>query len=153
KIPGLILKQMYTLGSLHNVEDGVRFSLKNRLANATLTRLREIKFDGRPVPLGSITLFLKDGVIPAADVSEEQALAFPLAQIVHVEARGDNLAKGPHEIAIEFDATPFGNLSFKVKDTITDEQVKRTSVPLDKENNYTAKIVEARQRFVEEYTG
>ena len=34
KIPGLILKQMYTLGSLHNTEDGVRFSLKNRLSNA-----------------------------------------------------------------------------------------------------------------------
>ena len=39
KIPALILKQMYTLGSLENVEDGVRFSLKNRLSNATVTRL------------------------------------------------------------------------------------------------------------------
>ena len=47
KIPGLILKQMYTLGSLENVEDGVRFSLKNRLSNATVTRLTEV-FDVRP---------------------------------------------------------------------------------------------------------
>jgi hydroxymethylglutaryl-CoA reductase (NADPH) len=50
KIPSLILKQMYTLGSLENVADGVRFSLKNRLSNATVTRLAEIRIDGNPVP-------------------------------------------------------------------------------------------------------
>ena len=50
KIPSLILKQMYTLGSLENVEDGVRFSLKNRLSNATVTRVAKLRIDGKAVP-------------------------------------------------------------------------------------------------------
>ena len=57
-IPGLVLKQMYTTGSLENVEDGVRFSLKNRLSNATLTKLNEVRIDGRAVPLDRLTLEL-----------------------------------------------------------------------------------------------
>src|SRR5436853_7524179 len=48
KIPGLILKQMYTLGSLENVADGVQFSLKNRLSNATVPGLSEVRLDGKP---------------------------------------------------------------------------------------------------------
>ena len=68
KIPGLILKQMYTLGSLQNVDEGVRFSLKNRLADATLTRLRQIKINGRAVPIEGLTLHLADGPIAATAI-------------------------------------------------------------------------------------
>ncbi|HXU29850.1 MAG TPA: hydroxymethylglutaryl-CoA reductase, partial [Thermoanaerobaculia bacterium] len=153
KIPGLILKQMYTLGSLQNVEDGVRFSLKNRLADATLTKLRQIKINGKAVPIEGLTLHLADEVIPAAAIGPEKTIPFPLARIVHIEARVDTLPKGQHEIEIEFDATPFGNLAFKVKDAIADEKPKRATVPLDKENNFTPAIVKARQKFVEEYAG
>ena len=60
-IPGLVLKQMYTMGSLENVEDGVRFSLKTRLSNATLTTLGEVRIDGQPVPLDRLTLELNGG--------------------------------------------------------------------------------------------
>src|SRR6185295_8795223 len=153
KIPGLILKQMYTLGSLQNVDDGVRFSLKNRLADATLTRLRQIKINGRAVPIEGLTLHLADGPVAAIAIGPERTIPFPLARIVHIEARVDALAKGQHEIEIEFDATPFGNLAFKVKDAIADEKPKRATVPLDKENNFTPAIVKARQKFVEEYAG
>ena len=34
-IPSMILKQLYTFGSLKNLPDGVKFSLKNRLSDAT----------------------------------------------------------------------------------------------------------------------
>lgn len=153
KIPGLILKQMYTLGSLQNVDDGVRFSLKNRLADATLTRLRQIKVNGRAVPLEGLTLHLADGPVAATAIGPDRTIPFPLARIVQIEARHDALPKGQHEIEIEFDATPFGNLSFKVKDAIAEEKVKRSTVPLDKENNFSPAIVKARQKFVEEYAG
>ncbi|HYX22609.1 MAG TPA: hydroxymethylglutaryl-CoA reductase [Thermoanaerobaculia bacterium] len=152
KIPGLILKQMYTLGSLENVEDGVRFSLKNRLSNATVTGLSEVRIDGRPVPLDRLSLEIKGGRVAASSVTATSAIAFPLAQVVTLHARGDQLEKGQHEISIAFDSTPFGALSFKVKDAIS-EKVKRTAVPHDKENDYNPEIVRARQKFVEEYTG
>ena len=35
-IPTLLLKKLYTLGSLTNVERGVRFGIKNRLSNAEI---------------------------------------------------------------------------------------------------------------------
>ena len=51
KIPSLILKQLYTFGSLENEGDGVRFSLKNRLSDSVLTKVYEIRIDGEALPL------------------------------------------------------------------------------------------------------
>jgi hydroxymethylglutaryl-CoA reductase (NADPH) len=152
KIPGLILKQMYTLGSLENVADGVQFSLKNRLSNATVTGLSEVRIDGKPVPLDRLTLEINGDRVAASSVSPTSAIAFPLARVVTIHARGDQLEKGQHEISIAFDSTPFGSLSFKVKDAIS-EKVKRTAVPHDKDNDYSPEIIRARQKFVEEYAG
>jgi hydroxymethylglutaryl-CoA reductase (NADPH) len=153
KIPALILKQMYTLGSLENVADGVRFSLKNRLSDATLTRLAEVRIDGRPVPLSQLTLRLNGDSVLGSDIGPARSVPFPLAKVVEVHAQVEPLPKGPHEISLAFDTKPFGALSFKVKDAIAEERVKRTTVPYNKEDNYSPGIVAARQRFVEEYTG
>src|SRR5687767_3938972 len=112
KIPALILKQMYTLGSLENVEDGVRFSLKNRLSNATLTRLQEVRINGQAVPLDRLTLELNGDHVAAASVGPHNAVAFPLAKVVQIHARTDQLPKGQHEISLSFETSPFGSLSF-----------------------------------------
>ena len=45
RIPGMILRRLYTNGSLQNVDGGVRFEVKNRLSDATLTRISEIKIN------------------------------------------------------------------------------------------------------------
>ena len=152
KIPGLILKQMYTLGSLENTEDGVRFSLKNRLSNATVTRLQEVRINGKAVPVDRLTLEIGGDRIAGPEITPTSALAFPLAKVVNIHARTEQLEKGQHEIALAFDTTPFGSLSFKVKDAIA-EKVKRTGVPHDKDNDYSPEIIKARQKFIEEYTG
>jgi hydroxymethylglutaryl-CoA reductase (NADPH) len=152
KIPSLILKQMYTLGSLENAEDGVRFSLKNRLSNATLTRLTEVRIDGQAVPLDRLTLEMDGDRVAGSAIGPTKAMAFPLAKVVRVHALTDQLPKGQHEISIAFETTPFGSLAFKVKDAIA-ERVKRTAVPHDKDNDTTPEIIKARQQFVEEYTG
>jgi hydroxymethylglutaryl-CoA reductase (NADPH) len=152
KIPGLILKQMYTLGSLENVEDGVQFSLKNRLSNATVVGLTEVRINGQVVPLDRVTLEMNGERVAASAITSTSAIAFPLARTVTIHSRGDQLEKGQHEITLGFEATPFGALSFKVKDSIS-EKVKRTSVPHDKDNDYSPEIVRARQKFVEDYAG
>ena len=56
RIPSLVLKQLYTFGSLKNVPGGVKFSLKNRLSDATLTAVTGVKFDGNEVPLSGVTM-------------------------------------------------------------------------------------------------
>src|SRR3982074_2813438 len=98
KIPGLILKQMYTLGSLENVEDGVQFSLKNRLSNATVVGLSEVRINGRVVPLDRVTLGMNGERGPPSSIPPPSAIAFPLARTVPIHSRGDQLVKGQHEI-------------------------------------------------------
>jgi hydroxymethylglutaryl-CoA reductase (NADPH) len=154
KIPALILKQMYTFGSLANGPDGVHFTLKNRLADATLTSLTEIRINGARVPLDRLSLGLGSAPpIAAAAITPESAIQFPLRETVRVHARMEPLARGTHEIALAFEARPFGSLAFKVTDAIADEAPRRTAVPYDKDNNFTPEIVAERQRFVEAYTG
>jgi hydroxymethylglutaryl-CoA reductase (NADPH) len=153
KIPSLILKQLYTLGSLENFEDGVRFALKNRLSDATVTRIAEVRVDGREVPPSRLTLDFDGQSLPAAQVTAANAVPFPLSRVVRIRAGIDPLPKGPHEIALAFEAQPFGALAFKVKDAIAEEPAKRTTVPYSKDDNYSREIVAQRQRFVEEYAG
>jgi hydroxymethylglutaryl-CoA reductase (NADPH) len=154
KIPSLILKQMYTLGSLMNAPDGVHFSLKNRLADATLTQLSEVRINGNQVPLDRLSLGFDDGPrLAATAVGPDSVLEFPLRRVVRIHARVDPLPRGTHEIALAFEAKPFGVLSFKVTDAIAEEAPRRAHVPYDKEHNHTPEIVEERQRFVEQATG
>ena len=63
KIPTLVLKQLYTHGSLENTPDGVIFGLKNRLSDSVFTGILEIKVDKRAVPLDQLVLMdhLKHG--------------------------------------------------------------------------------------------
>jgi hydroxymethylglutaryl-CoA reductase (NADPH) len=154
RVPSLILKQLYTFGSLENVPGGVRFALKNRLSDATLTRLVGITINDEEIPLDHLALDLGDGkLIPGAGVSAGAPIAFPLRKTVLINARDAKLGVGKHEITIAFEAEPFGSLSFTVKDSIAEIKHTRVSVPADKENNQTPEIIAARQRFVEEFTG
>ena len=103
KIPSLILKQMYTFGSLKNTEHGIQFGLKNRLADATVTGLVEIAIDGRALPLDRVVLDFGGGERrKAADIDAQRPVQFPLRKAVTVEAPCEPLAKGDHEVVIEF---------------------------------------------------
>jgi hydroxymethylglutaryl-CoA reductase (NADPH) len=153
KIPALLLKQLYTFGSLENESGGVRFALKNRLSNATLQSVRKVSIDGEAVPLDHLIFELDGRQIGAGEITAKNALGFPLGQTMLVHGRVSVLAQGKHEIGLEFETDPFGKLSFKVEDAIAEEKVERVTVPCHKEDNYNPEIVRERQRFIEEYTG
>lgn len=154
KIPSLVLKQLYTLGSLENGDDGVVFGLKNRLSDAILTGIEEIVIDDRPVSLETVQLDAGNGDRrPAADVTAEAPVAFPLAKQMHVMVRGSRLELGKHTIAISFRTTPFGQMSFKVKDSIRERKETRVTVPCDKEDNFNPDVIRRRQQFISQFTG
>jgi len=153
KIPSLVLKQLYTFGSLENVKDGVRFSLKNRLSDAVLTCMLRLSVDGSDVPLDDIQFRLSSGdVLDPAGVTPDTPISFPLAKTLEVLWKGAKLDLGKHVLEIEFEASPFGALKFKVKDAIRAVKEKRIVVPTDKEDDYTREIIAKRQEFVKEYT-
>jgi hydroxymethylglutaryl-CoA reductase (NADPH) len=153
KIPSLVLKQLYTFGSLENTGEGVACSLKNRLSDATLTRLVGLSVDGRKFAAGDVILDFDGTRVRGSEVSADKPVGFPLRRVVRLSVPGEPLAEGQHEIGFEFEARPFGNLSFKVKDTITDEPVKRTTIPYDKDDDYTPDVIARRQAFVADYAG
>ncbi|HSM50159.1 MAG TPA: hydroxymethylglutaryl-CoA reductase, partial [Thermoanaerobaculia bacterium] len=155
KIPSLILKQLYTFGSLANTPEGVRFAVKNRLSDASLTALRSVAIDGVEVGAERLSLETAGGErLPARGVLAESPLDFPLREVLQIHVAGVGpLAQGSHEVAVSFAATPFGDLELKVSDAIASEPPRRVAVPLDKEDNYSPEIVAERQRFAEAVTG
>jgi len=155
KIPSLILRQLYTNGSLENTADGVRFSLKNRLSDATLTRISGLRIDGDELPLDRFSLVTDDGQrSAAAAVSPQDVIDFPLRKVVSLEGSGiGELALGKHKIELTFETRPFGKLKLKVADAIAETKVELTAVPYDKESNYTPEIVRTRREFVKEFSG
>lgn len=154
KIPSLILKQLYNLGSLESLDHGVRFDLKNRLSDAILTGVLEISIDGHVLPIKDLHIELGDGqVVPATAVTADSPVAFPLGKHMAVFWKGGSLDLGSHSVEISVKTTPFGTLSFKVKDAVREHKEKRIAVPYDKEDNYSPEIIATRQRFIEEYAG
>jgi len=152
KIPSLILRQLYNFGSLENVPGGVRFALKNRLSDATLTGVSGLKIDGLELALDGVTLELGDGeTVAATAVSEQNPIPFPLRKIVHVQAADGSLSMGKHKIAIGFSTQPFGQLDLKVDDSISEDKVARVTVPYDKDNDYGDPAIKRRQEFVQSY--
>ena len=154
KIPALILKQLYTFGSLKSAAEGSHFSLKNRLSDARLLALESVVIDGKEVDLARVKLDIGGGrKIPAAEIQPSDPIPFPLAKVVQMWCTGIRLEHGKHEIRLSFQAEPFGKLSFKVTDAIREGRPDMVKVPCDHENNYSAEMVRKRQEFVKSVTG
>ena len=89
KIPSLILKQLYTFGSLENTAAGVRFAVKNRLSDAALVGVKRIAIDGQEVPVDRIHFELTSGErVAASTLGEGKPLAFALRQVIYVALAG-----------------------------------------------------------------
>jgi hydroxymethylglutaryl-CoA reductase (NADPH) len=152
-VPRLLLKQLYTFGSLRNGDDGVRFTIKNRLSDAQFTGLRSVAVGGRRVPLEAVRIELADGQARrAAEVSKAAPIGFPLrASFDVVLDVPEPLPAGRHPIEVEFDSTPFGKLTLEVEDSIQTARPRRPKMPRSAEDDYASGVVAERQRFVEEF--
>ena len=153
-IPSMLLRQLYTYASLENVGNGVRFTLKNRLSDATILKMNGIKINGEDIDLQKITLMLGDGNdIAATAVDSDNPLDFALRQIILVHIEGlDQLDYGKHTLEISVEADPFGTLAFDVEDAIQPED-DLIRIPRNKEDNYSEASIKARQKFVQEFSG
>jgi len=153
KIPSLVLKQLYTHGSLENTPEGVVFGLKNRLSDAVVTAIEEVAVDGASVPLDSLQFTLGDSIISPSEVTVDNPIDFPLAKIMAVAWKGKTLEVGKHKVAIRFNSTPFGRLAFSVEDSIREKKEERIKVPYDREDDYSSEIIERRQGFARSLSG
>ena len=118
-IPSLLLKKLYTLGSLKNTAGGVQFAIKNRLSDAEIVGVTGIAINGDPVALERVLFDLGDGIeLPVSQVDAAHPAPFPLRSAVTIQTGAPHLAKGKHQIEISVETRPFGKLQFKVEDAI-----------------------------------
>lgn len=153
KIPALILKQLYSFGSLENRPDGIAFELKNRLSDAQVIGVSRLALNDEELSLDCVSMVVDETTLKPAEISADNPVAFPLRQTVEVHCAGHaELGDGKHSIELEVQTDNFGQLKLKVKDAIAAKD-DRVRVPYDKHDNYSDAIIKARQRFVEDYSG
>jgi hydroxymethylglutaryl-CoA reductase (NADPH) len=154
-IPQLLLRQLYTFGSLANSAEGALFSLKNRLTDVTLTRIVRVRIGSLEIPAARLQVELGDGRWRGAtEVTPERPEEFPLKKVAHLRVPGERIADGTYEIEIAIEVKGIGALSIKVKDHVAGQpREKPRSVPYSKEDNYSPAVIAERQRFIEEVSG
>jgi hydroxymethylglutaryl-CoA reductase (NADPH) len=155
-VPSLLLRKLYTAGSLTNDDGGFHFRLKNRLSDATLTKIVGARVDGSEIPLDSLVLSLGDhGVLRAKDVTADRPAPFGLRQVAEIRALTAPLCQGPHEIQVRVETRPFGSLEISAKDAIPAPGDRDPGLPYDRsgEQDYGAGLIAARRRFVEKFAG
>lgn len=153
-IPSLLLKQLYTFGSLENLDTGVKFSIKNRLSDARLVDLISLKIDGQEVPEQAVLLHLDDGRTLTPDqVTAADPLNFPLRGTMDLELEIDPLVEGVHKIEINFESKPFGRLKLKVEDAISEQDDHLVRIPRNRIDDYSADVIQQRREFVRRFAG
>jgi hydroxymethylglutaryl-CoA reductase (NADPH) len=151
-VPQLILKQLYTNGSLQNLDSGVRFSLKNRLADARLTEIEEVSIDDITVSPDDVAILLEDGPGFSVEDVKQKPIEFPLKTILHVFISHMSLSTEKHKIKITFHADPFGRLTLKTADSIAADTTHITRIPRSSDDDYSESIIRQRQQFIEKYS-
>jgi hydroxymethylglutaryl-CoA reductase (NADPH) len=153
-VPSMLLRQLYTFGSLQNTDRGVQFSIKNRLSDAQLTGVRGIRIDGKEIPASDIRLVAEGGQeFEVSAISANTPVQFPLRQVVNIVAKHAPLGTGKHEVEISFDSKPFGKLKFSVQDAIQERREDGKKIPRDSEDDYSEGAIRQRQEFVAQFTG
>ncbi len=153
-VPSLLLKQLYTFGSLKNTDTGISFSLKNRLSDATLVGVVGLSVAGKERHLADMTIHMSDGTqIDPSAVSPAYPINFPLRESLEITVNMEQLPDGKHKIELHFEAKPFGKLKLKVEGSISTHDEKRVVIPRSRKDDYDEEIIRLRQRFAEDFTG
>lgn len=152
-VPQLILRQLYTNGSLMNNENHVEFSLKNRLADARLLAVHQICIDGEKINNDDITICTQEGGEIRLKDLRASGVDFPLREVIILKISGLWLPEEKHKIKIKFKAEPFGDLVLKVEDSIAADTAHITRIPRDAQDDYSDNIIAQRQAFIQEYSG
>jgi hydroxymethylglutaryl-CoA reductase (NADPH) len=153
----MLLKLLYTRGSLHNQPDGngVAFSIKNRLDTVRLTSVQQVQLGDVTVPADHIRLDLGGGdVRPASALAADgQAVDLPVGQALTFLLDTPALAAGMHQLRVQFGTDTFGELSVEVEDVIAPQgPAGRVRIPRANDDDYAPAAIQARQQFAEAYT-
>ncbi len=147
--PDRILRRLYTYGSLENVDDGVKFEVKNRLRDAKLTSVEYVEINNERYE--EVRLSLGDDTRYSDKISEDDPIEFPVGRTVTAFVEREPLEYGDHDIRIKFETKPFGKLDLKVSDSLSEEEEELTGIPRrEGDENYSEDAIKERHDFLEE---
>lgn len=153
-IPGRVLSKLFNRTSLKNCGNKVCFSVKNRLAPATLLSISRIEINGSEVPLERVKVGCDEDLsIPVSTITQKMPVDFPLGTLLSFFMEIDSLEPGAHDLTVVFSTDPFGELRMSVSDELKSGEHAPGTLPRDAENDYNKKIIRARQAFIHEHTG
>ena len=149
-IPNYLLRRLYQRDSLKNVHNGVSFCLKNRLSEATITTINSVEINGRAVPLKDVSFMPSDGgaMVPAIDIASESGLYLPIGGAIKVRVEMPPLEDGEHQLDLDFQCRPFGNLRVRIDASLSRADKEEPSIPRDPADNYSEQAVEERRNFL-----
>lgn len=147
-IPSMILKRLYTFGSLENTKDGIKFAIKNRLSDAEITSIETVTINGEAANPANIRFQLNNSsLLQPSDVTADSPINFPLRQVIEVHVNTRPLPHKKHTIGIEVKSKPFGKLKFEVEDAVSASN-DLVRIPRDAQDDYSGSAIKARQKFV-----
>lgn len=152
-VPGALLNTLYNRNSLRNGEDGVRFTVKNRLAPAAVTRVERVTLDGKDVPADAIHVSVDGGAATRVDRigGDGGNLSFALGALLTFRMEVPALERGDHALVIVFDTDPFGSLTLEVTDVVDAERDPK-AIPRG-DDDYAEDVIRSRHAFLKERTG
>ena len=150
-IPKLLLRKLYTRGSLRNTSLGIRFGIKNRLSDATITAIRKVSLNGVPIEVADLLVRIQEAdTISASKISADYPIHLKLGSGFDLELPGcEPLPRGQHQLVFEFEAEPIGKLNFDVSDRISESHDHLLRIPRYEEDDYAPQAVNERQQFAE----
>jgi hydroxymethylglutaryl-CoA reductase (NADPH) len=153
-VPTLLLERLYTVGSLQTTSGGVRFAIKNRLADAELVGFHSITIDGGALPLERIRLQLAAGrMVMATEVNENEPIPFPLGSTVTIHASQPAAPGTRHDIEIHCSSRPYGALTIKVEDTVSAGDTDHIHIPRSEVDDYDRDAIGRRRELIEGRNG
>jgi hydroxymethylglutaryl-CoA reductase (NADPH) len=152
-IPSILLKQLYTFGSLRKTDDGLQFSLKNRLKDAVLEGIEHIAINGRQIESEKIRVQIgPDQVVSLEDINLKANVPFALRQTITFFLPIDDLSDDSCSLSIAFTASPFGSLTMQVEDAIGIVDRSDKGIPRDINDDFSQEVILKRQAYFESFS-
>lgn len=118
-IPPILLKKLYVKGSLRAEGDGFALDLQNPIAPGVIHGVKALTVDGAAVDLAQATIVLPDGQSrPAAAISADAPLEFPLGATFTLRVAGHPLPPGNHRLELRVVVRDVGPLNIPIADAL-----------------------------------
>jgi hydroxymethylglutaryl-CoA reductase (NADPH) len=153
-IPKLMIKQLYTIGSLRLNNGGIRFSLKNRLRDGSLCKINSLTIDKQPITLDNLFISSVDGgQINVTEIEHSGAIKFALGAEIEFFINDIKLSLNTnHRLEICLETTPFGEIQISIEDQLSEAVDNSHKMPRNPADDLNSSIIKARQEFVKTLT-